>query len=95
MEAFVEQSVVLVVLAYVTGLGCAGLVVGLTSRRRRAQWRAALSASRPAGPAERHVAAQAAQAFRETELPEPLLAGAPAFELADVPRTRREARTRR
>lgn len=88
MEAFVEQSVVLVLLAFVAGLGSAGLVVGLTSRARRDRWRSSLAGRRPDAPASGPPAVGA-------HLPEPLLAAAPAFELLDVPRTRREARTRR
>jgi hypothetical protein len=89
MEAFVEQSVALVVLAYVAGLGCAGLVVGLTSRRRRARRRAGPAAPRLRPPPDDDLARPPAP------LPEPLFAGAPAHEVGDVPRTRREARTRR
>lgn len=87
MDAFVEQSVVLVVLAYVAGLGCAGLIVGLTSRRRRAEWRSAVAAPLRPAPEE--------PAEPPVPLPEPLFAGAPAYEVADLPRSRREARTRR
>ena len=96
MEAFIEQSVVLVVLAYVAGLGCAGLVVGLTSRRRREEWRAAMTAARRRPvTADRPAQPPAAGPFGGVALPEPLLAGSPAFELLDAPRTRREARGRR
>ena len=91
MEAFVEQSVVLVVLAYVAGLGCAGLLVGLTSRRRREEWRAALAGARRRPVPEDRIAPPPLP----EPLPEPLLAAAPAYELVDVPRTRREARSRR
>jgi hypothetical protein len=98
MDAFVEQSVVLLLLAWTGGFCCSALVVGATSRRRRQEWAQALTrrpAARnaPAAPAAARVAAGPAD--HAQPLPEPLLAAAPAFELTAPPRTRREARTRR
>ncbi|WP_088320882.1 hypothetical protein [Kineosporia sp. R_H_3] len=98
MDAFVEQSVVLLLLAWTGGFCCSALVVGATSRRRREEWsrlltrRPAARAGRPSPPLVRIAAGPVDHA---QSLPEPLLASAPAFELAAPPRTRREARTRR
>lgn len=91
MEAFVEQSVVLVLLAFLCGVGTAGLVVGLTSRERRARWRSLLAGRGPS----RIAPTPSAAGRHDGALPAPLLAAAPAFELLDAPRTRREARSRR